>query len=145
MSNDEEIFRRLVVEFNMLEGASDEFQSRLSFIGTGLAEIRLASSTLEGLESEAKGSLILVPIGGGSYMKAEVSDAEKVIVGVGAGVVVEKTVKEAKASVDKQLADLEKLRQTVQQQLLQVIQRMEEVRTKINELSSKLAEGKRSV
>lgn len=78
-------------------------------------------------------------------MKAEVSDAEKVIVGVGAGVVVEKTVKEAKASVDKQLADLEKLRQTVQQQLLQVIQRMEEVRTKINELSSKLAEGKRSV
>ena len=145
MATDEESYRRLVVELNMLEGASEEFQSRLSIIDAGLTEIRLASSALGGLKNEAKGAPILVPIGGGSYVKAEVSDAEKVIVGVGAGVVVEKTVKEAREIVGKQLAELEQLRLTVQQQLLQVIQRMEEVRTKLNELSGKLAEGKRSV
>lgn len=142
---DEKAFRQLVVELNMLEGASDEFQSRLSIIDAGLTEIKLASSALAGLNDEAKGAQILVPIGGGSYVKAEVSDAEKVIVGIGAGVVVEKPVKEARAIVGKQLDELERLRLNIQQQLLQVIQRMEEVRTKVNELSSKLAEGKRSV
>ena len=145
MAIDEKTFRQLVVELNMLEEASDEFQSRLSIIDAGLTEIRLASSTLAGLNNESKGAPILVPIGGGSYVKAEVRDAEKIIVGIGAGVVVEKPIKEAREIIGKQLDDLEKLRQNIQQQLLQVIRRMEEVRTKVNELSSKLAEGKRSV
>lgn len=143
MATDEETFKRLVVELNLLEEASNEFQTRLNIIDTGLAEMRLAASSLEGLKSEAKGSSIFVPIGGGSYVKAEVSDVENIIVGVGAGVVVEKTIKEATESVGKKLAELEGLRQSVQKQLLQVLQRMEEVRTKINDLSSKLAEGKR--
>lgn len=145
LATDEESLRRLVAELNLLEGAYDEFQSRLNIINTGLTELRLAGSGLEGLKSEAQGSSILVPIGGGSYVKAEVSDAEKVIVGVGAGVAIEKTVEEAKESVGKQLAELEKVQLTIQQQLLQVIQRMEDIRTKVNALSSKLAEGTRGV
>jgi len=145
LATDEDTLRRLLIELNWLEGASDEFQSRLNIIDAGLTELQLAGRALEGLRSEAKGSPLFVPIGGGSYVKAEVSDAKKVVVGIGAGIAIEKTVEEAKESVGNQLAQLERVRQTVQQQLLEVIQRMEEVRTKINDLSSKVSEGKRSV
>jgi len=97
--------------------------------------------TLEGLETEKKDSQLFVPIGGGSYVKARLETANTVVVGVGADVAVERTLKEAKEELEARIAELEKTREALLQQFNQVVERIQENRERLEEISAKLREG----
>jgi prefoldin alpha subunit len=73
---------------------------------SAITEFRVSSMTLEGLEKEKKGAQLFVPIGGGSYIKAKLETSKKVVVGIGADVAVEKTVKEAKVELEARIGRL---------------------------------------
>ena len=143
MATNEETLRRLIVELRLLEGTANTLQSRLNFVNAILTELNYAKMTLEGLEKEKKNVPLFVPIGGGSYIRAKLESAEKVIVGMGAGVSVEKSMSEAKETVGKRIAQLEKTRRNLQQQFTQVAQKIEEDRANFQELSEKLREAER--
>jgi len=143
LATNEETLRRLVVELRLLEGTANTLQSRLNFVNAILTELNYAKKTLEGLEKEKKNVPLFVPIGGGSYIRAKLESAEKVIVGMGAGVSVEKSTIQAKETVGSRIAQLEKTRHTLQQQLTQVAQKMEEDQAKFQELSENLREAER--
>jgi len=143
LATNEETLRRLVVELRLLEGTANTLQSRLNFVNAILTELNYAKKTLEGLEKEKKNVPLFVPIGGGSYIRAKLESAEKVIVGMGAGVSVEKSTIQAKETVGSRIAQLEKTRRTLQQQLTQVAQKMEEDQAKFQELSENLREAER--
>jgi prefoldin alpha subunit len=138
VSNEEETFRRLAVELRLLEGTAEELQSRINLVNAALTELKIASVTLNGIEAEKENSSLFVPIGGGSYIKAKLESADKIIVGVGAGVATEKTVKEATASLERRISELEKTRNTLQQQLTQVVGKIQDGRSKFEELTMKL-------
>jgi prefoldin alpha subunit len=144
VSNEEEKFRRLSVELRMLEGTVETIQSRMNIVNSALTELSVANMTLEGIEKEKQNSSLLVPVGGGSYIKAKLENADTVIIGIGAGVATERTINEAKENIGKRIADVEKTREALQQQLTQVIQRIQEGREELQELTVKLSnrEGK---
>ncbi|MFQ5836985.1 MAG: prefoldin subunit alpha [Candidatus Bathyarchaeia archaeon] len=144
MSSEEEKFRRLAVELRILEGTVETIQSRINIVNSALTELSIANMTLEGMEKEKQNSSLLVPIGGGSYIKAKLESADTVIVGIGAGVATERTINEAKENIGKRIADVEKTREALQQQLVQVIQRIQEGREELQEFTAKLSkrEGK---
>lgn len=138
MSSDEEAFRRLLTELQMLEGTAEALQNRINLVNAAATELAFASATLEGLEKERKGSPLLVPIGGGSFIKAEVATIETMVVGMGAGVSVEKSRSEAKQIVKKRMGELEKSRSTLHQQLSQVLEGIQAHRQKLDEVSLRL-------
>jgi len=139
VSSEEETFRRLAVELRLLEGTAEALQSRINLVNAALTELTIASVTLEGIEKEKEDSSLFVPIGGGSYVKAKLESADKVIVGMGAGVATERTVKEARENLEKRIGELEKTRNTLQQQLTQVIDKIQDGRLKLQELTEKLS------
>jgi len=141
VSGEEETFRRLVVELRILEGTAEALQSRINLVNAALTEFRVASITLEGLEKEKKATSLFVPVGGGSYIKAKLESADKVIVGMGANVAVERTVKEAKENLGNRIAELEKTRTTLGQQFAQVVGKIQDDRAKLEEITAKLREG----
>ncbi len=143
MATNEETLRQLVVELRLLEGTANTLQSRLNFVNAILTELNYAKMTLEGLEKEKKNVPLLVPIGGGSYIRAKLGSAEKVIVGMGAGVSVEKSMSEAKETVGTRISQLAKTRGSLQQQFTQVAQKIEEDRARFQELSERLGEAER--
>ena len=110
-------------------------------MNSALAELKVSNLTLEGLEKEKKGAQLFVPVGGGSYVKAKLETARKVVVGIGADVAVEKSLKDAKKELNTRIAELEKTRETLGQQFNQVINRIQENRTKMEEISGKLRKG----
>ena len=99
---------------------------------------------MDGLEEEKKGSQLFVPIGGGSYVKAKLEAADTVVVGIGADVAVERSVKEAKVELEARIAELEKSRDALREQFNQVVGRIQENRAQMEEVSAKLREGERS-
>lgn len=147
MSSEEETFRRLVVELRILEGTAEALQSRISLVNAALTELRVANMTMEGLEKEKKEAHLVVPIGGGSYIETALRSADKIIVGVGAGVAIEKTIKEAKENIGNRISNLEKTGTSLQQQLTQVVDKIEDHRAQLEEITAKVrgeqAEGVR--
>ncbi len=139
----EEEVRRLIVELRLLEGTAETLQSRINFLNDAFAELSLTSKTLEGIEKEKVDAPILVPIGGGSYIKASLTDVDRVVYGVGAGVAIEKTLKEAKEGIANRLAQIERTRQTLEQQLAEVLNKIQEDQNRLRELSASLRSRER--
>jgi len=142
-SSDQETFRRLAVELRILEGTADALQARLNLVNAALTELNFARMTLEGMEKETPDASLFVPIGGGSFIKAKLESTDKVIVGAGAGVSIERTMTEARQTVQNRISELEKTRVSLQQQLVQVVGRIEEDRGKLQDLSVKLSQAER--
>ncbi|MEE8322996.1 MAG: prefoldin subunit alpha [Candidatus Bathyarchaeia archaeon] len=132
---------RMVVELQLLENALDTIQTRMGLVNSSINELRMANATLEGLKKEQKGSTILVPLGGGSYMKAKIEDAERLIVGIGADVAAEKTVNAAQEDIVTRILELEKARNALQHQLEQTISRMEAVQRRVRERTQQTSAG----
>lgn len=141
-SKSEEELRKLSVEIRVLEANAETVQSRINMVNAVITDLSYASMTLEGLEKEKENSELMVPIGGNSYIKARLDNPDKIIVGMGAGVSVEKTLQEAKEIIKKRLENLENTRMTLQQQLAQIAERIGEDREKFEALVATLREEK---
>jgi prefoldin alpha subunit len=141
-SKSEEELRKLSVEIRVLEANAETVQSRINMVNAVITDLSYASMTLEGLEKEKENSELMVPIGGNSYIKARLDNPDKIIVGMGAGVSVEKTLQEAKEIIKKRLENLENTRMTLQQQLAQIAERIGEDREKFEALVAALREEK---
>jgi len=140
----EEELRRLSIEIRYLEETAQALQSRISMLNAVTQDLAYANVTLESLEKNEVGLELLVPIGGSSYIKAKLDDPDKVIVGMGAGVSVERTSQEAKEIVKKRLEGIEKNRVSLQQRFSQVAQKINEDRARFEELAAELRKGKPS-
>lgn len=140
----EEELRRLSIEIRYLEETAQALQSRISMLNAVMQDLAYANVTLESLETNEVGSELLVPIGGSSYIKAKLDDPDKVVVGMGAGVSIERTSQEAKEIVKKRLEGIEKNRVSLQQRFSQVAQKINEDRAKFEELAAELRKGKPS-
>jgi prefoldin alpha subunit len=141
-SKSEEELRKTSVEIRLLEQTAEALQSRIGMVNAVVTDLTYANSTLEGLEKETENSELLVPVGGTSYIKAKLVNPDKIIVGLGAGVSVEKTREEAKEIIKKRLEDLEKTRMAMRQQFAQVAERINQNREKLEALVATMRERK---
>ena len=134
MSSDEEALRRLIIESQVLQGTFDTLQRRLSMIENVLTQLQVANATLQGLKDKGEGESLLVPVGGGTHIKAELADSKKVIVGIGAGVATEKTFDGAQESIGHQMSEFQKTRMALQQQINQTAAKLEDVQDKVQSM-----------
>jgi prefoldin alpha subunit len=138
----EEELNRLSMEMRYLEQTAETLQQRIGMINAAITDLSYANLTLESMEKEKENSELLVPIGGSSYIKVKLACNDKVIVGMGAGVSVEKTLPEAKAIVKERLDELERTMNSAQQQFAQVAQRINAGRSQLQSLLAKVRQGK---
>ncbi len=139
----EEELRKLSVEMRYLEQTAEALQQRISMVNAAITDLTYANMTLDGIEKEKENSELLVPIGGGSYVKARIADTNKVIVGMGAGVSIEKNLLEARTTLKERLDELEKTMNSAQQQFSQVAERLNSGRNRLETLLASAREGKK--
>ena len=138
----EEELRRLSMEMRYLEQTAEVLQQRISMVNAAITDITYANATLEGMEKEKENAEMLVPIGGSSYVKVKLADPNKIIVGLGSGVSIEKTLPEAKATLKERLDELEKTMIAAQQQFSQIAERINTGRSRLESLLASAREGK---
>lgn len=142
VNKEEEELRKLSIEMRYLEQTAETLQQRISMVNAAMTDLTYAKMSLDDLEKEKEDSELLVPIGGGSYIKVKLANTDSVVVGVGAGVSVEKTLPEAKDIVKERLSELEKTIMAAQQQFAQVAQRINAGRNRLESLLATVREGK---
>jgi prefoldin alpha subunit len=131
---DEDIVRQLATEIRILEGSAATLQSRLDIVRSAINEIALAHATLDGLTKLQEGDDTLVPIGGGSYIRMKVADSKKLVMGIGAGTAMEKDVPSSLEELKGRVQELEKARNSIQQQLDQTLARYDQDREALDQL-----------
>jgi len=134
---DDEDFQKSLVQQRVYEGSARALQARLEIVNAALNEFSLASTTLEGVKTQKTDEDALIPVGGGSYVRVRLSDISKIVMGVGAGVAVEKPIEDSVNEIKERIADLDKARTSLQEQLSQALFRIEESREKLGELVKK--------
>ena len=131
---EEDVVRQLASEIRILEGSIGVLQSRLDIVRAAINEVTLAYNTLEGMKKLQNGDATLVPVGAGSYIRMQVADSKKLVMGIGAGVAVEKDVEGSVEELKGRLQDLDKARTSIQQQLDQTGTRYQQDREALEDL-----------
>ncbi|HXZ97968.1 MAG TPA: prefoldin subunit alpha [Candidatus Acidoferrum sp.] len=131
---EEGVVRQLASEIRILEGSIGVLQSRLDIVRAAINEVTLAYNTLEGMKKLQNGESTLVPVGAGSYIRMQVADSKKLVMGIGAGVAIEKDVEGSVEELKGRLQDLDKARTSIQQQLDQTATRYQQDREALEDL-----------
>ena len=133
--------RQILVEIRFLENSARVLQSRLDLVTGALSETLTAISTLEGTRGKSVDTETLLPIGSGSFVKAKLADAQNIVIGVGAGVCIEKPLEDSMKDLRLRSSELEKARVSVTQQLSQVLNQAEDYRAHLSDMARKKGGG----
>ena len=123
-SSDDEKLNSLVVEVRVLEGTYNELTSRQNLLERALLESRSALDSLNGLGDKSSGE-VLVQIGGGAMLRSPTPATEKVLINIGANVVLEKSRGEAVAVLDSRSREMETTIVSIAKQRNEIAERLE--------------------
>ncbi len=140
-SKTEEEVRKLSMELRYFEQTAEALQQRVSMLNAAINDLSYASETLANVEKEKENAEMLVPIGGSNYISVKLANPDKVVVGMGAGVSMEKTLPEAKTIVKERMEELQKTQVSAQQQLMQIAERIQQDRNRMESLLATVREG----
>jgi prefoldin alpha subunit len=138
LASQEEQFRKLAYELQMMQGSAETLQQRLGVLQNAAADLGVAKKSIESLKEVEEGDPILVPTGGGTFVNAYLGDLSNILVNVGADVSIEMGLDEADQDISSRLEEVEKAGQSVQEQLQQIMSQMEIHRDALNRLSASL-------
>jgi prefoldin alpha subunit len=102
MTKEEDITKNLtLIEYYKQQLESIELQ--LQYLQSTLMDYQRAKITVEQLSGVDDNSDMLIPVGGGTFVNATLKNASNVLIGVGAGLVIEKTADEAVTKLDERI------------------------------------------
>jgi prefoldin alpha subunit len=134
----EETVNALVVEIRVLESTFNELTSRQGLMERALLESRAALESIRGLDG--KSPEVLTQIGGGVMLHSPPPATDKVMVNVGANIVIEKTKDEAVAMLEERSRDVEKTIVSLAGQRNDIAERLNADRDLLNNLVAKSQE-----
>jgi prefoldin alpha subunit len=138
VASQQEQFRKLASELQMMQGSAETLQQRLGVLQSAAGDLGVAKKSIGTLTEVKEGDPILVPTGGGTFVKAHLGDLSTILVNVGADVSIEMVLDEAKQDISSRLEEVEKASLSVQEQLQQILGQMEIHRDVLNRLSASL-------
>ena len=106
------------------------FSRQLEMIEQKRIESLAAIETMKNLVGD-RDSPVLLPIGGGTMVRAKVSDPEKVLVNIGSDVIIQRTNGEAITFLQEKIAEMEAMEKKVAATIEQLRNQMAEIAQRI--------------
>ncbi|MEM2870586.1 MAG: prefoldin subunit alpha [Thermoplasmata archaeon] len=139
-SREEELSRSLE-ELEMAKLRLESLSRQAELLQASLSEHARAIETIRAFSALKEGTEILIPVGAGTFLPARSAGATHAIVGIGAGVSVEKGTEEALAKLEKDAAEIELAQKKIIQELRNVEKQAGLLSQKIQTLQRELEEG----
>jgi prefoldin alpha subunit len=117
----------------------EALRAEIDVIDESIATYRDVIKTIRNLKDLGKGKNILIPIGAGTQIEAKIEDPDKVVVSVGSGISAELTSEEALEQLAKEIANLQVLRRTLEEAIVEAYKKTEELLERTRELGQREA------
>ena len=105
MSDEERRVQSLIAELRFLESRLNEANSQREYLIRALIDAKTGLAALRGLGVSS--SDVLIPLGGGVYVNGKTPPVDRLLVGIGAEVVVEKSREDAEKYLEEQAKGME--------------------------------------
>ena len=137
LSGVEEQLQRMVLELRILEAYYNELTARETLIARAVLD---SKATIEALKSipEGSDSEILVPLGAGVLMRVYSPTVNKLLLNIGAGVVIEKSKEDTLKYLDERVSQLEAALSNISAQKAELANKINAYRAQVNTLVAKL-------
>jgi prefoldin alpha subunit len=130
MAEPEADLQTLQYYLNEYSQQAEIFSRQLEMIEQKRIESLAAIETMKNLVGD-RDSPVLLPIGGGTMVRAKVSDPEKVLVNIGSDVVIQRTNGEAITFLQEKIAEMEAMEKKVAATIEQLRMQMAEIAQQI--------------
>lgn len=107
---DEKQLQEKYLEFQAIDQKLQQAQQNLQQYDEHIAEMQKIKENLDDLKKVKAGTEIMVPVSSGIFVKAEMKNSDELMVNVGGGNVVGRTVEGTKTLLDAQLKEIKKSR-----------------------------------
>jgi len=133
--------RNLLMQHREYQRRAEALQQQISMVSLSAQGCQRAIATIEELEKEKEGAHTMVPIGSGSFVYAKLDMIDKVVVNVGAGISIEKSVPEAKEILQRRKSELDKILEKMNTTLGQLAQGMQAIEAQVAALQQGAQSG----
>lgn len=142
MSETENKYSSLLSEERFLEEQLNDFQSRIEIISAQIQDHINASVTMNNLKNE-QGHDALIPIGAQIYIRGTINDTSKVLIGLGAGISVEKTVEQANADLEARVSNMQKLLAGLRDEYAKTAEKVNSLRSQLGETAQEIMKDRK--
>lgn len=139
MSSKQKLQEKYVL-YQLLNQNLEALKQQMEAIEEQSQEVSSTLSSIGDIHKIAKNNEVFIPIGSGCYGKGELTDSKSVVVNVGAGILVEKKIEDAKKFLDNRSEDIGKAKKEIQEHAEKVTNQMTDVGSEIQKLAE--SEGK---
>ncbi|MBN1134009.1 MAG: prefoldin subunit alpha [Methanosarcinaceae archaeon] len=123
----EEEVRNLAMQHREYQKRAEAIQQQMNMVQISRDDCIRALATIEELDALEEGIETMVPIGAGSFVYGSFNDLSKVIVNVGAGISVEKSIDGAKEILNHRKEELGKILENMNVSLNKIAQGMQSI------------------
>ncbi len=95
-------------------------------------EIQTTQQALKDFDKKTV-DMALIPLGSGCFTNAQITDTERVLMEVGGGIVVKKTISEARAVLEEKEKEAGAVSERLQNEVTQIIKQMNEIAAEVGE------------
>lgn len=106
---------------------AEAIAQQINMVNLTIKDVETALATVTALKDEPAGKETLVPIGFGSFVKANLINPDTIVVGIGAGVSVEKKVDDAKSFLEKRKDELVKYHEQLNNTIIKLGQELQNI------------------
>ena len=120
-----------MVLYQIIHQRLEELKQHITLIQQKMVELETIKQALEDMKGVPDGKDILLPVGSGFFAPAKSVKTGKILVEIGAGVMVKKTVDEAKAFVERKKKEVEDASQHIQMEFSQLAEKANEIAAEV--------------
>ena len=121
-----------MLAYRMLESRLGNIARQRDMIVSKMMEIQSTLMTIEEIEKGSED--VLFPVGSAAYIRGKPADKEKIIVEIGAGVVVEKTPAETKKLLEERKKELELAADSLGKEMQNIASSMQKIEADAQEM-----------
>jgi len=133
--NAEKVMQRLIFEYNWFRSQAESLQREINVLTSYLEQLTLTMTTIENIRKGEGREEILIPVGSRTFIKAKLTDPEKVIIHLGADVAAEKTLEDAQKLLEEKLGEVQEVLTERRKLLDQIVTKLENIQSQLNQLS----------
>lgn len=138
MNDDEKELNKLAYESQLLQRNGGILNSQIETIRDSIQQYRVGAETLKAIKARGGKDALMVPLGGGAMAHAKLVDTEKILVDIGSGVVLEKTLDEAISDMERRAKEGEAAGKDMEKALLEIASKLDKNDAKAKKLIEKL-------
>jgi prefoldin alpha subunit len=134
----EEELRSMLAQLEGGKARLDALGKQIQLIEASLSEVNATEASISAIENAKAGTEILVPLGSDSYVKATLADTKTLLVGVGSRLSLEKSVPEAKKTLEQRRTELENAMKKLQESYIELSGRLSELNAVVEDAVAEL-------